>query len=374
MEGLDIKQLSATIRAIADEKNLPEETVLQAVEAAIAAAWRRDNGDRDMNVRAVLNQNDGTAKIIVHYDVVETPEGIGQITLDEAKKIDKDALLNGVIEQEYEATSFGRVAAQTAKQVLMQKLREYERESLAREYDDKVGKLITGTVARVEPRVVRIELGHGEGIMPASEQIPGERLMVGSRVRVLLKNIDRESNRGPTIILSRADPNFVKLLFIQEVPETETGAVEIKAIAREAGRRTKIAVYSGNNEIDPVGTFVGTKGVRVQAVMNEIGDSEKIDIITYDNDSRNYIANALSPAEIDRIDLDEAEKKATVYVAPQQQSVAIGKQGKTVRLSSQLTGYSIDFVAEGELILTKTGDLPKTIAGTLDSRVPVCYY
>ena len=348
MEGLDIKQLSATIRAIADEKNLPEETVLQAVEAAIAAAWRRDNGDRDMNVRAVLNQNDGTAKIIVHYDVVETPEGIGQITLEEAKKIDKDALLNGVIEQEYEATSFGRVAAQTAKQVLMQKLREYERESLAREYDDKVGKLITGTVARVEPRVVRIELGHGEGIMPASEQIPGERLMVGSRVRVLLKNIDRESNRGPTIILSRADPNFVKLLFIQEVPETETGAVEIKAIAREAGRRTKIAVYSGNNEIDPVGTFVGTKGVRVQAVMNEIGDSEKIDIITYDNDSRNYIANALSPAEIDRIDLYEDEKKATVYVAPQQQSVAIGKQGQNVRLASQLTGYSIDIVADGE--------------------------
>lgn len=348
MEGLDIKQLSATIRAIADEKNLPEETVLQAVEAAIAAAWRRDNGDRDMNVRAVLNQNDGTAKIIVHYDVVETPEGIGQITLEEAKKIDKDALLNGVIEQEYEATSFGRVAAQTAKQVLMQKLREYERESLAREYDDKVGKLITGTVARVEPRVVRIELGHGEGIMPASEQIPGERLMVGSRVRVLLKNIDRESNRGPTIILSRADPNFVKLLFIQEVPETETGAVEIKAIAREAGRRTKIAVYSGNSEIDPVGTFVGTKGVRVQAVMNEIGDSEKIDIITYDNDSRNYIANALSPAEIDRIDLDEDEKKATVYVVPQQQSVAIGKQGQNVRLASQLTGYSIDIVAEGE--------------------------
>ena len=251
MEGLDIKQMATAIRAIADEKNLPEETVAQAVEAAIAAAWRRDNGDRDMNVRAILNQNDGTAKIIVHYDVVETPEGVGQITLEEAKKIDKDALLNGVIEQEYEAKSFGRVAAQTAKQVLIQKLREYEREALAREYDDKVGKLITGTVSRVEPRVVRIELGRGEGIMPIGEQIPGERLVVGSRVRVLLKKIDREGNRGPTIILSRADPEFVKLLFIQEVPETETGAVEIKAIAREAGRRTKIAVYSSNNEIDP---------------------------------------------------------------------------------------------------------------------------
>lgn len=346
MEGLDIKQMATAIRAIADEKNLPEETVAQAVEAAIAAAWRRDNGDRDMNVRAILNQNDGTAKIIVHYDVVENPEGVGQITLEEAKKIDKDALLNGVIEQEYEAKSFGRVAAQTAKQVLIQKLREYEREALAREYDDKVGKLITGTVSRVEPRVVRIELGRGEGIMPIGEQIPGERLVVGSRVRVLLKKIDREGNRGPTIILSRADPEFVKLLFIQEVPETETGAVEIKAIAREAGRRTKIAVYSSNNEIDPVGTFVGTKGVRVQAVMNEIGDTEKIDIITYDSDIRNYIANALSPAEINRIDLDEANHKATVYVSPQQQSVAIGKQGQNVRLASVITGYTLDIATD----------------------------
>lgn len=352
MEGLDIKQLTATIHAIAEEKNLPEDVVVQAVEAAIAAAWRRDNGDRDMNVRAILNRNDGTAKIIVHYDVVENPDGLGQITLERAKEIDKDALLNGVIEQEYEATSFGRVAAQTAKQVLIQKLREFERESLAREYDGKVGKLITGTVVRVEPRIVRIELGRGEGIMPISEQIPGERLAVGSRIRVLLKNIDRESNRGPTIILSRADPKFVKLLFIQEVPETETGAVEIKAIAREAGRRTKIAVYSSSNEIDPVGTFVGTKGVRVQAVMNEIGDTEKIDIITYDPDIRNYIANALSPAEIERIDLDEDEasgkKKAKVYVSPQQQSVAIGKQGQNVRLASILTGYSLDIVSDTE--------------------------
>lgn len=342
MEGLDVKQLAVAVRAIADEKNLPEETVLQAVEAAIAAAWRRDNGDRDMNVRAILNQNDGTAKIIVHYDVVETPEGQGQITLEEAKKIDKDALLNGVIEKEYEATKFGRVAAQTAKQVLMQKLREYERESLAKEYESKIGRIITGTVARVEPRVVRIELGRGEGIMPTSEQIPGERLVVGSRVRVLLKNIDREGNRGPTIILSRADAQFVKLLFIQEVPEIETGAVEIKAVAREAGRRTKIAVYSSNNEIDPVGTFVGTKGVRVQAVMNEIGDNEKIDIITYDADPRNYIANALSPAEIDRIDIDEQNHSATVYVPLQQQSIAIGKQGQNVRLAADLTGYKLD--------------------------------
>lgn len=346
MEGLDIKRMITMVHSIADEKNLSEDEVMQAVEAAIAAAWRRDNGTREMNVRAELNREDGTAKVIVHYDVVETPEGIGQITLEEAKKIDKKALLGGVIEQEFEAKSFGRVAAQTAKQVLLQKLREFERETMANEYGNKIGKIITGTVIRVESRVIRLDLGHGEGIMPGSEQIPGEHLVTGSRIRALLKNIDRDSNRGPTIILSRADAQFVKLLFLQEVPEIETGTVEIKAIAREAGRRTKIAVYSSSSDIDPVGTFVGTKGVRVQAVMNEIGDTEKIDIITYDHDIRNYIANALSPAEISRIDVNESDKTATVYVTEAQQSVAIGRQGQNVRLASQLTGYDIDIVTE----------------------------
>lgn len=346
MEGLDIKQMITMVHSIADEKNLSEDEVMQAVEAAIAAAWRRDNGTREMNVRAELNREDGTAKVIVHYDVVEAPEGIGQITLEEAKKIDKKALLGGVIEQEFEAKSFGRVAAQTAKQVLLQKLREFERETMANEYGNKIGKIITGTVIRVESRVIRLDLGHGEGIMPGSEQIPGEHLVTGSRIRALLKNIDRDSNRVPTIILSRADVQFVKLLFLQEVPEIETGTVEIKAIAREAGRRTKIAVYSSSSDIDPVGTFVGTKGVRVQAVMNEIGDTEKIDIITYDHDIRNYIANALSPAEISRIDINESDKTATVYVTEAQQSVAIGRQGQNVRLASQLTGYDIDIVTE----------------------------
>ncbi len=346
MEGLDIKQMITMVHSIADEKNLSEDEVMQAVEAAIAAAWRRDNGTREMNVRAELNREDGTAKVIVHYDVVEAPEGVGQITLEEAKKIDKKALLGGVIEQEFEAKSFGRVAAQTAKQVLLQKLREFERETMANEYGNKIGKIITGTVIRVESRVIRLDLGHGEGIMPGSEQIPGEHLVTGSRIRALLKNIDRDSNRGPTIILSRADAQFVKLLFLQEVPEIETGTVEIKAIAREAGRRTKIAVYSSSSDIDPVGTFVGTKGVRVQAVMNEIGDTEKIDIITYDHDIRNYIANALSPAEISRIDINESDKTATVYVTEAQQSVAIGRQGQNVRLASQLTGYDIDIVTE----------------------------
>jgi N utilization substance protein A len=284
----------------------------------------------------------------VKYEVVETPEAAAQLTLEDAKKIDKKAALGGFVEETFEAKSFGRVAAQTAKQVLIQKLREAEREIVAKQFDDRIGQILTGTVARVEPRVVRIELGHGEGIVPMSEQIPGERLMMGSRVKVLLKNIDR-GQRGPTILLSRADADFVKQLFMAEVPEIETGAVEIKAIAREAGRRTKIAVSSPVQGVDPVGTFVGAKGVRVSAVMNEIGDSEKIDIVTWDADVKNFIANALSPAEISRIDITtdtDEEKKATVYVVESQQSIAIGKQGQNVRLASALTGYELDIATE----------------------------
>lgn len=345
MEELDIKQLSAAVHSISEEKNLPEDTVISVVEQAIAAAWRRDNGDRDLNVTATLNQNNGTASIVVRYDVVEEPEDASQLSLEEAKKIDKNALLEGIIEQHFEAKTFGRVAAQTAKQVLLQKLREAEREIVAKEFEGKAGQILTGTVARIEPRVIRVEIGHGSGIIPASEQVLGERLMPGSRVKVLLKEIERDQ-RGPQIILSRADANFVKSLFQQEVPEIETGAVEIKAIAREAGRRTKIAVHSSVAGVDPVGTFVGGKGVRVQAVMNEIGDTEKIDIVTFDDDIKNFIANALSPAEISRIEINEDEKRATVYVPEDQQSIAIGKQGQNVRLASIITGYDLDIATE----------------------------
>ena len=351
MDEINLKQLAAMTKVIADEKNLSEDVVIDAIQKAIAAAWRRDHEDyRSALVSAVLNQNDGTAKVTARYDVVEEPESTGQISLEDAKKIDKSALLNGVVEQTFEAKSFGRIAAQTAKQVLIQTLRDSEREVVAKEFEDKVGQIITGTVTRIEPRVVRIDLGKGEGIMPSSEQIQGERLMVGSRVRVLLKKIDREGGRGATLILSRGDKDFVRELFAQEVPEIDDGTVEIKAIAREAGRRTKIAVFSSVAGVDPVGTFVGTKGVRVSAVINEIGDNEKIDIVTWDADVKNFIANALSPAEISRIELtgenEEGEKTATVYVVESQQSIAIGKQGQNVRLASQLTGYQIEIATQ----------------------------
>ena len=342
MDDLNIKQLVLAIRTIAEEKNLPEEAVMDVVQQAIAAAWRRDNGDREQDVRAELNTNDGTANIFVMYEVVsEVENSANQKTLEEAREIKKDAEIGDIVEETDVASSFGRVAAQTAKQVVLQKLREAEREVVMEEFADKIGSVLTGTVQRVEPRLVRVELGKTVGILPGSEQIPGEYYSIGSRVKVFLKDVERE-NRGPQLILTRANEAFVEFLFRQEVPEMETGAVEIKAIAREAGKRTKLAVHSTVPGVDPVGTFVGGHGTRVNAVMNEIGDQEKIDIITYDADIKNFIANALSPAEISSIELDEAGKRARVFVDESQQSIAIGRGGQNVRLASKITGYELD--------------------------------
>ena len=342
MEDLNIKQLTLAVRTIAEEKNLPEETVLSVIEQAIAAAWRRDNGERDQEVRAELNVNDGTANVFVSREVVEVVGSDAvEISLEDAKKLKADAELGELIEDKFEVTSFGRVAAQTAKQVVLQRLREAEREVVLEEFEDKIGTVVTGVVQRVEPRVVRIELGKATGILPQSEQIQGEFYSVGSRIEVFIKDIERD-NRGPQLILSRGNESFVEFLFRQEVPEMETGAVEIKGIARESGRRTKLAVMSTVPGVDPVGTFVGGHGTRVNAVMNEIGDQEKIDIVTYDENPDTYIRNALSPAEVVKVEIDQDAKSAKVYVAEDQQSIAIGRGGQNVRLASRLTGFELD--------------------------------
>lgn len=342
MEDLNIKQLTLAVRTIAEEKNLPEETVMEVIEQAIAAAWRRDNGEREQEVRAELNVNDGTAKVYVQREVVEDAiNDATEISLEDAKKVKKDAKLEDTIEEMHEVTSFGRVAAQTAKQVVLQRLREAEREVVLVEFEDKIGTVVNGMVQRVEPRVVRVEINKAVGILPQSEQIQGEFYSVGQRIKVFIKDIERD-NRGPQLILSRGNEAFVEYLFRQEVPEMETGAVEIKAIAREAGRRTKLAVASTVPGVDPVGTFVGGHGTRVNAVMNEIGDQEKIDIVTFDENIDTFIRNALSPAEVVKVEIDEEAKRAKVFVAEDQQSIAIGRGGQNVRLASKLTGYELD--------------------------------
>lgn len=339
MEGLDLKQMSTMVDLIAEEKGLPRETVLSVIEQAIAAAWRKDNGDRDMNVRASLNTNTGEADVFVSREVIEDEIAYNPSTEIPLKEAGKKYKIGDTYEEKFKVKSFGRVAAQTAKQVVIQRLREAENEAVLTEFEDKVGTVVTGMVSRVEPRIVRVDLGRANGIMPKSEQIDGEYYTVGNRIKVLVKKIER-GEKGAQLILSRGSAEFVEYLFRQEVPELDNKTVEIKAIAREAGRRTKIAVQSTVPGIDPVGTFVGGRGIRVQAVMNEIGEKEKIDVITWSDNPSEYIREALSPAEINKVEVED--KKAKVYVTEDQQSIAIGKQGQNVRLASKLTGYEID--------------------------------
>jgi N utilization substance protein A len=345
---LQIKQLVMAIKQIAEEKNLPEDVVNEAVEQALAAAYRKDYGEREQNVKVILNHHTGDMKAITSFDVVEDDEvenDAQQLTVEQAKKYKKDAKVGDVIENSDSPTTFGRVAAQTAKQVILQRLREAEREIIMNEYEDKIGTVLVGTVQRVEARVVRVDLGKATGILPASEQIQGEYYGVGSRIKVFLKDVEREF-RGPQLVLSRANEKFIEFLFGQEVPEMESGAVVIKGIARQAGMRTKLAVASTVPGVDPVGTFVGGHGTRVQAVMGEIGDQEKIDIITFSEDAEEYIKNALSPTEVQKVEINEAEKHARVVVAQDQLSIAIGKGGQNVRLASKLTGYELDIESD----------------------------
>lgn len=364
---LDMKQLGLAIKAIADEKNLPEDTVQEVVEQALAAAYRRDYGDREQDVRVTMNLNTGEVTAFVSKTVAdEVRDENFEISLAEAKKINKDAKPGDTVEVPQQVEKFGRVAAQTAKQVILQRLREAEREIVMTEYEDKIGTVINGIVSRVEGRIVRIDLGKAQGIMPASEQIQGERYYPGQRLKVYLKDVER-GFRGPQLVVSRGNTEFIEWLFRAEVPEMENGAVEIKAIAREAGVRSKIAVHSTVQGVDPVGTFVGGHGTRVNAIMSEIGEQEKIDIIVWDPNVVNFITNALSPTKVTEVTVDEAAKKAVVVVPEDQLSIAIGKNGQNVRLASKLTGYDIDIKAE-EAAADKTEPEAKPVVQKLKKK------
>jgi N utilization substance protein A len=342
---LDMKQLALAVRAIAEEKNLPEETVQEVVEQALAAAYRRDYGDREQEVRVTMNLNNGEVDAYVSKEVVgEVDDERFEIALPQAQAVRKNAKIGETVEIHEKVENFGRVAAQTAKQVILQRLREAEREVVMIEYEDKIGTVINGIVSRVEGNIVRVDLGKAQGIMPKSEQIQGERYYPGQRLKVYLKDVER-GFRGPQLVVSRGSKEFIEWLFRGEVPEMENNAVEIKAIAREAGVRSKIAVNSTVPGVDPVGTFVGGHGTRVNAVMGEIGEQEKIDIVVWNEDTVTYITNALSPTKVDNVKIDDKSKKAVVTVPEDQLSIAIGKSGQNVRLASKLTGYDIDIVS-----------------------------
>lgn len=356
---LDMKQLATAIKAIAEEKNLPEDTVKTVVEQALAAAYRRDYGDREQEVRVEMNLNTGDVTAYINKEIVEgQPENPDfEISLAEAKVMQKNAKVGEQIEIREKVESFGRVAAQTAKQVILQRLREAERDLVMEEYEDKIGTVINATVARVEGNIVRVDLGKAQGIMPRSEQIQGERYYPGQRLKVFLKDVER-GFRGPQLVVSRGNREFMEWLFRAEVPEMESGAVEIKGIAREAGVRSKIAVASTVPGVDPVGTFVGGHGTRVNAVMSEIGEQEKIDIIVWSETPSEYIINALSPTKGVQVKLDEANKKARVTVPEDQLSIAIGKGGQNVRLASKLTGYELDIEQEKAAPAEAEPDVP----------------
>jgi N utilization substance protein A len=362
---MDFKQLASAIRLIADEKNLPEEQVQDIVQQALAAAWRRDYGDREQEVRVNMNLNTGEVSAYITKEIVETVENPHmEISLGDAQVMKKNAKVGETLEIYQKVEEFGRVAAQTAKQVILQRLREAEREIVMAEYEDKIGTVINGVVNRVEGRIVRVELGKAQGIMPASEQIQGERYYPGQRLKFFLKDVEK-GFRGPQLIVSRGNKEFVEQLFRAEVPEMDNDAVEIKEIAREAGVRSKIAVASNVQGVDPVGTFVGGHGTRINTVRDEIGNQEMIDIVVWDADTKTFIANAMKPANVARVEIDSARNKATVVVEEDQLSIAIGKSGQNVRLAGKLTGHELD--VEADRVATKE-EVPEPAQENVESK------
>ncbi len=334
-------QFLSAIEQICEEKGISKDMVLDAIEAAIIAAYKKDFGDKEQEVRVELNPDNGEATIFVTKEVVENVEDpMIQLTLANAKKVKKDATMGDMIEIKEDNKDFGRVAAQTAKQVIVQRIREAERDVVFSEFSDKEGLIINATVQRFENGNTYIDLGKATGVMFPSDQIPNEKYYPGQKIKVYVVRVE-QTNRGPQIVVSRSHPDMVRRLFEMEVPEIANGTVEIAGIAREAGARTKISVKSNAEGVDPVGTFVGGRGTRVQAVMGELGE-EKIDIIAYSENPAEYITNALSPTKVINVKIDEENKKALVKVPEDQLSLAIGKSGQNVRLAAKLTGWNVD--------------------------------
>ncbi len=370
---MDLKQFASALGQISEEKGVSPEKVLETIEIALAAAYKKEYGEKGQIVRAKFNPKTGDVKfsqikIVVDQSILK-PEGeeVGaepsfaeategeegekkirfnaerHIMLDEAKKTKKDIMVGDEIEFPLETREdFGRIAAQTAKQVIIQRIREAEREAVWNEYKDKEGELVSGIIQRIELHNIFIDLGKTVAVFPKEEQVFGERYYVGARMKFYILSVNSDP-RGPGIILSRSHPKMISRLFELEVPEIGAGTVEIKSIAREAGSRTKIAVVSNEEGIDPIGSCIGQKGTRVAAVISEIG-GEKIDIIEWSEDPEVFVSNAMSPAKVTRIEITPRRHTAKVYVPENQLSLAIGKAGQNVRLAAKLTGWKIDVV------------------------------
>ena len=341
---LAITQLSA-------EKNLPGEVVISAVEAALVSAYRKDNFAPNQNISVKINPATGKVQVWAEKTIVEQPSDTRcEISLDEAHRIKSDAQIEDVVMVEATPRNAGRIAAQTAKQVILQRLHEAEHSAIFEEYAGKEGDTVAGLVQRIEPRQIFVDLGRTEAILPAAEQVPNERYRVGQRLKVNILEVVR-TNKGPRVVVSRSHPDLLRRLFEMEVPEIFSGTVELKSIVREAGSRSKAAVAASQDGVDPVGCCVGLRGIRIQNIVNEL-NGEKIDVVMWSQDAPVFIANALSPAQILSVELNKEEGVATVVVPDRQLSLAIGREGQNVRLAAKLTGWRIDIksasVAEAE--------------------------
>jgi N utilization substance protein A len=382
----DLKVIHSVLDQLQEERGIPKEKVLEAIELSLATAYKKEFGKKNQYIRARFDINTGTAvfeqvKVVVDESQVYmteeeaeearlqdkelaasavpgtsdiTPEGNLKVSFDDehhimldiAKKIKKDAKLGDELVFPLESKAdFGRIAAQTAKQVIIQKIREAEKVSVLAEFGQREGEIVTGSVQRMERGNVFIDMGRASGILPFEEQIPGEHYRQGEKVRMYLTRVE-ETPRGIFLRLSRSHPKFLSKLFETEVPEIVAGAVEVKAVAREAGARSKIAVFSHDSHVDPVGSMVGQRGVRVSTVMSELG-GEKIDIIEWSPEPAKFIEDSLSPAKVVSVKVNPEEASAEVVVAEDQQSLAIGKGGQNVRLAAKLTGFRIDIRSTG---------------------------
>lgn len=328
------------------EKGISREVLIDAIEAALISAYRR-NFNQAQNVRIDLNVDRGTMRVFARKDVVdEVFDSRLEISIEEAKKINPNYQLEDVVEMEVTPKDFGRIAAQTAKQVVTQRVREAERGIIYSEFIDREEDIMTGIVQRQDSRFIYVSLGKIEALLPVNEQMPNEQYKPHDRIKVFITKVEKTS-KGPQIYVSRSHPGLLKRLFEIEVPEIFDGTVEIKSVAREAGDRSKISVYAENEEVDPVGSCVGQKGQRVQAIVNEL-KGEKIDIVKWSENPVIFVANALSPSKVLEVIVSEQNKATTVIVPDYQLSLAIGKRGQNARLAAKLTGWKIDIKSETE--------------------------
>ena len=339
---------------LAAERNLPREMVIQAIEAGLVSAYRKDSTSTGQNIAVRLNPGTGEVRVFAIMDVVEeVTDSAKELTLAEAKKLNPAAQIGETVEFETTAQSAGRIAAQTAKQVVMQRLREAERELVFEEYTERSDEVVTATVQRIEPRQIIVDLGRTEAILPDEEQVPTERYRPGQRLKVYIVEV-RRTSRGPEIVVSRSHKNLLRRLFEMEVPEIHNGIVEIKAIAREAGSRSKFAVSARQQGVDPVGSCVGLRGIRIQNIVNEL-QGEKIDVVPWNKDTGLFISNALSPAQPLRVTLEEEGEVATVVVPDKQLSLAIGREGQNARLAAKLTGWKVDIKSSTDAEMERLG-------------------